>query len=113
MSPFDAASDADALALARAMLDGVAHPIVLLSADGQVHAMNRIAEGLAGDQQVVGKPLWDADWGSTDDGWRDRLRAAVGEAAAGVSTKLELRISGRDPGANPDQVQVAEVSLEP
>lgn len=77
MSPFDAVSDADALALARSMLDGVTHPIVLLSLEGMVLAVNRPARQLAGNQKTVGRLLWEADWGATTEGWRELLRAAV------------------------------------
>ncbi len=58
---------------------------------------------------MVGLPIWGADWGPVDDGWRDRLQAAVNEAANGVSARLELRI----PGTEPELGHVVEVALEP
>lgn len=115
MSPFDAVSDADALALARTMLDGVTHPIVLLSPEGMVLAVNRPARQLAGDQETVGRLLWEADWGATTEGWRELLRAAVEKAAGDASVRLELNARGPGrhplPGAGPGHV--IEVALEP
>ncbi|MHB1223261.1 MAG: hybrid sensor histidine kinase/response regulator [Gemmatimonadaceae bacterium] len=121
MPPFDAAPDADSLALALPMLDGVSHPIVLLSPAGMVLAVNRPARQLAGNQETVGRLLWDANWGATTEGWREQLRTAVERSAAGASLRLELNVRGpgRHPlpeaGSGPEggSGHVIEVAFEP
>jgi PAS domain S-box-containing protein len=81
-----------------AIFDNAFQFIGLLDPDGTVLEANRAALGLGRLKlaDVVGRKFWDAPWWPATEVDRERLRAAVGQAAAGrfVRYEVDVRAAG-------------------
>jgi PAS domain S-box-containing protein len=89
----------------RAIYDGTYQYIGLLSPDGTLLEANRASLEFAGDafgskrEHVVGRPFWETVWFVHTPGAPEKLREAVGRAAAGEFIRYEaplMRPSGEE-----------------
>jgi eukaryotic-like serine/threonine-protein kinase len=94
----------------RALFDQAYQFIGLLTPDGTVLEVNRSAlefGGLTRDE-VVGRPLWEARWGTTTPEIQQRLKKAVAEAATGSFVRYEVDLRGAG-----DVIATIDFSLKP
>jgi PAS domain S-box-containing protein len=95
----------------RAIFEHAFEAMGLLSPDGTVLEINRAGRLLTeGQTQLTGLPLWDLPWAGSDlepdDAARQRLKAAVADAARGDPVRYTADI--RQPGgAPPRQIDIA------
>ncbi len=89
----------------RAIYDGTYQYIGLLSPDGTLLEANRASLEFAGDafgskrEHVVGRPFWETVWFVHTSGAPEKLREAIGRAAAGEFIRYEaplIRPSGEE-----------------
>jgi PAS domain S-box-containing protein len=97
----------------RAIFEHAFEAMGLLSPDGTVLEINRAGRLLTeGQTQLLGLPLWDLPWAGSDlepdDSARQRLKAAVAEAARGESVRYTAEI--RRPDGPPRAI---DISLTP
>ena len=80
----------------RAIFDHTFQFIGLLDPDGVVLEANRSALEFGGltREEVVGRPFWETGWWREASGDADRVRAAIGRAAAGEFVRYEAEVSG-------------------
>lgn len=78
----------------RAIYDGTYEYIVLLTPDGTLLEANRASLEFAGNVRadVVGQRFWDAPWFASTPGAPERMRQAIGRAAAGEFVRYEAAL---------------------
>jgi PAS domain S-box-containing protein len=93
----------------RAIFDHTYQFIGLLAPDGRLLEANQTALDFAGvpAEDVIGRPFWETAWWQTQAD-RERLRAAVGRAAAGEFVRFEAQHQGAG-----DAVAIVDFSLKP
>ncbi|CAN5863251.1 hypothetical protein BH24DEI2_BH24DEI2_06090 [soil metagenome] len=76
------------------VLDAMPHLAALLSAEGTVLRVNRLAFDISEvtPEEVLGKPFAETYWWSHDPEVRRRLRAALTRAAAGEASRYDVRV---------------------
>jgi two-component system sensor kinase FixL len=93
-----AAALADSERRFKAIFNSTYQLIGLLDASGIVLEVNRTALDFAGLEQadVVGRPFWEIVWGGLSPPARERVRAAIQDAAGGSSVRYEEEVSLAD-----------------
>jgi two-component system, cell cycle sensor histidine kinase and response regulator CckA len=82
----------------RAVFDEASEFVFLTLRDGTLTRANRSALTAAGvaSEDVVGRPLWETPWWSHDPVVRERVKAALRDAARGAAVKFEATHPRRD-----------------
>jgi PAS domain S-box-containing protein len=94
----------------RAIFNSTFQFIGLLSPDGIVLEVNQTALDFGGlrDEDVVGRPFWEANWWSLSSETQNRLKVAIWQAAGGELVRYEVDVLGKE-GA----VATIDFSLKP
>lgn len=94
----------------RTIFDQTFQLVGVLSVDGTVLRANPAALHFAGvsEETVLGKPFWETPWWAHSAEWREKLRAAVKEAAGGKLVRFEATHLTAD-----GQLRDVDFSLEP
>jgi PAS domain S-box-containing protein len=82
----------------RAIFNSTFQFIGLLRPDGTVLEVNQTALDFGGlkDEDVVGRPFWEAKWWSLSSETQNRLKVAIWQAARGDLVRYEVDVLGKD-----------------
>ncbi|MEH6438046.1 PAS domain-containing sensor histidine kinase, partial [Massilia sp. DD77] len=83
---------AEANALFRTFFEQGTHYAALMALDGRVVEVNQVALGACGyrREDVLGRPFWECGWWNRSAPLMETVRAAMAEAAQGVTVRHEL-----------------------
>lgn len=84
--------------------------IGLMEPDGTLLEANETARKFGGldEEEVIGKPFWEAHWWQVDESTKDQLKESIKKAADGEFVRYEVDVLGRG-----DTVETIDFSIKP